>query len=73
MDAVNIQESPAQPAVWGPMAGPATSEVEIRWYRWSVNDDRFEIGLRFNRITRESRDRIDRLIKALKKSGAPPV
>jgi hypothetical protein len=38
-----------------------------------VRREVFEIGLLFTHTPKESRDRIDRLIAALKNSGAPPI
>ncbi len=52
--------------------GEVTSDVEVRWYRWSVSGDHFEVGLLFTRMPAESQARIDRLVNGLKRSGVPP-
>ncbi len=47
--------------------------VEIRWYRWSVERELYRIGLEFIDLTPQQRKIVDGLIQTLRRQGAREV
>jgi len=45
--------------------GILESDVEIRWYRWSVKKSLYEVGVRFVNILKENQSFVDKIIRRL--------